>query len=191
MEYLDIDSINAAESGPIALRNYLTYLCLKDEKVKRTILENSKKIKEDFKNIKDNLEINREIRSIEFARKMKEYGFLAEMQFVDFKGLEKYKKSFPMFACLRNSDVKDLYVLIYDITSYGVVVKDEKYNDRVINLDSFKQAYFNRLIEVKDYSLFFKKYISKKKMDSFAHGNNLDAEDIFEGVLAIIALFGS
>ena len=138
MEYLDINAINVLESGPICLRNYLTFLCQKDPKVRDLIKSNNKDLKNDFKNIREKLEIGRGVSSTEFARRIKEYGFLSEMIITDTNDISKYNDSFPLFACLKNKNNETIYLYVSGISAQGILVKDEKFNDAFI---------YNRIFE--------------------------------------------
>lgn len=191
MEYLDIDTINALESGPNCLRNYLTFLCQKDPRVRNIFKNNNKDLKNDFKNIREKLDIGRGVSSIEFARRIKEYGFYSEMIITDTSDISKHKDSFPLFACLKNKNNETIYLYVSGISAQGILVKDEKFNDAFIYNRIFEKAFNKRAIVIKDYSGFIKKYGSKADLQSYIDKNyDINDDDALEAVGAIFEIIG-
>ena len=193
MEYLDIDTINVLESGPICLRNYLAFLCQKDPRVMKIFKSNNKDLEDDLKNIKERLDISRGVSSIEFARRIKEYGFLSEMIITDTSDISKHKDSFPLFACLKNKNNETLYLFVTGISAQGILVKDEKFNDAFIYNRIFEKAFNKRAIVIKDYSGFIKKYGSKADLKSYMNKkydiNDDDAVEVLGVIFGIIESF--
>ena len=168
MNIIDIDSIKALESGPICLRNYLAFLCQKDIEVRVLFNSNNKKLKEDLKNLRDDLEIDRWVSPLEFARRIKDYGFMSEMIITDAKDISKYKDSFPLFACLKNDSNENILLYVHDINDEGIVIKDMNYNDALIDINDFTRAFRNRMIVIKEYKGFREKYDDNRALKAFA-----------------------
>ena len=188
MEQLKIESIHALESGPICLRSYLNYLCLKDAGVRCLFQNNNKKLKEDLNNLRDDLEIDRWVSPLEFARRIKDYGFMPEMIITDSKDISKYKDSFPLFACLKNDSNENVLLYVHDINNKGIIAKDINYNDVLIDYNDFEKAFSKRLIVIKDYSEFVKKYTIKYnfKSNPISSFTEDDAGIIIGGLLEIL-----
>ena len=187
MEHLKIENIHALESGPVCIRNYLNYLCLKDIEVRCLFQKNNKMLKEDLKYLREKLEIDRWVSALEFARRIKEFGFLSEMIMVDAKDISKHKKSFPVIASLINDNNENVLLYVTDINDEGIVIKDVNYND-------VERVFTKRMIRIKDYSGFIKKYDSVK-LNALANNKNYNC-DVTEGIeiaggiaLAILDIF--
>ena len=141
LNYLNLNELNNIDSALVSLMNYMNEL----------------KFKEDIRVMKNKLEIGRELRSLDFARKMKVYNLVADYCYVEFKDIKKYKGLFPLFACLKK-DKTEYYVLIYDITDLGIITKDINTKEQLIRIEDFKQYYNDRIIVIKDKRQFVKKY---------------------------------
>lgn len=189
MDYLNIDNINAVESGPICIKNFLTLLCQKDARIRDIFKSNNKKLKEDLKNLRENLEIDKYISAVEFARRIKEYGFMSEMIILDSNDISKHKELFPLFACLKNDYNETVFLYICDINDKGIIVKDMNYNDMLIDYASFEKFFIRRMIAIKDYSEFIKKYCDNKMLKEFANKKyncNVDVSDGLECVGGVV-----
>lgn len=181
MEHLKIENIHALESGPVCIRNYLNYLCLKDARVRSLFQKNNKKLKEDLAVLRETLEIDRWVSPLEFARRIKEYGLLSEMIITDAKDISKYKSEFPLFACLVNDDNENVLLYVTDVNQYGIVVKDINYNDMLIDLKEFERLFSKRMIVIKDYSGFIKKYGSDRMLNALANNKDYNS-DVADGL---------
>ena len=167
MEYFDINNLKPIDSAILALRNYILYLYEEDESVKMSI-RNVKKFKEDLSNIKEKLELDKHIKSIEYARRMKEFGLIADMLNIEYDKLRENKKKFPIFACLKNNNNEEIYILVYDVTRNGIIVKDKDNTMKLIRIDDFKNAYKNRIFFISDYKQLLKKYyVCNKDYDAY------------------------
>ena len=146
MEYLDINSIRPVLSGPIALRNYM----------------NDLKYLEKVQTIKEKLEIGRELHSIEFARKLKDYRITADVKNAEYSELKRM--DFPFIACCKNLKKEELFFLVYDITDDGIVTKDENLEEKIIGVIDFKEIFNERIITIENNIEFIKKYSYSKEM---------------------------
>ena len=127
MESLDINNIKPILSGPIALMNYM----------------NDLKYNEKLDKIKQKLEITRELHSIEFARKLKEYKLICDVKGLEYRDLKK--EDFPFIACCKKKN-EEMFFIIYDFTDDGVVTKDENKEEKLIGVIDFKEIFNERII---------------------------------------------
>ena len=191
MEYFDFYSLTPIESAILSLKNYLMDLYEKNEEVRKSI-RNIGLFKSDLMYMKEKLELGKEIRSIEYARRMKEFGLIADMLNIEYDKILENKKIFPIFACIRNAERDEIYILVEDITKDGVLVKDKDKTLKIIRTEDFKKAYKNRLFFITDYKPLMKKYkICDKEYDKYINkGISLDglsAVDSGDVAFAIIS----
>lgn len=178
MEYFDVNSIKPVESAILSLRNYILYLYENNEEIRKSIRDINK-FKEDLKNIKEKLEIDKHIKSIEYARRMKEFGLIADMLNIEYEQILDNKKYFPIFACLNNSNNEEIYVLIYDITNDGIKVKNKNNDFNLITKRDFKKVYKNRIFYISDFKPLMKKYnILPKDYKSYTSNKLFQFDDI-------------
>ena len=157
MNYFYINNLKPLDSAILALKHYLVYLYENDADVKKSI-RNIGKFKEDLINMKEKLELDKQIRSIAYARQMKEFGLIADMLNIEFDKIKDNFDKFPVFACLNNSKNEEVYVLVYDITNDGILTKDNNNNNILIKTTDFMKAYKNRIFFISDYKELKKKY---------------------------------
>lgn len=191
MNYFDINNIKPVDSAILALKNYLIYLYENDENVRKSI-RNVAKFRDDLINIKEKLELDKHIRSIAYARQMKEFGLIADMLNIEYDKIMYNFDKLPVFACLNNSKNEEVYVLVFDITDDGILTKDNENNTRFISVSDFKKAYKNRLFFISDYSPLKKKYYVRDRdlnsymVNNLFEFNGLSGEDVADLICAIL-----
>ncbi len=188
MEYFDINSITPIDSAILSLRNYLLYLYNNNDEVWKSIVD-AEAFKKDLKNMKEKLQLDKQIRSIAYARQMKEFGLIADMLNIGYDELFYNYDKFPYFACLRNENNEEVYTLIFDAKYEGFLTIDKNNKNKLIKTEDFKKAYKNRIFFISDYSPLMKKY-GKYNYDSYIDKGkiSLDGLEMLHGPAEILKL---